>query len=120
MKPVLPILCLALLSACAAPPTPPPVPSPGQVAAAQNSICLKTYMIDHTRIPDDKTILFAMKDGSMWQNSLPFSCPGLSFEGGFAYTASFDEVCSNAQAIRVLRQNSQCMLGAFTPYSPPI
>ena len=112
MKPALPFLCLTVLAGCAAQPQPPQ-------QVAQNGVCLKTYMIDHTSIPDDKTILFAMKDGSVWQNSLPFSCPGLSFQGGFEYTASFDEVCSNAQAIRVLRQNSQCILGAFTPYSAP-
>jgi hypothetical protein len=115
MKPALSLLCLALLAGCATPPAQPPE----QAAAAQNSICLKTYMIDHTSIPDDRTILFAMRDGSVWKNSLPFSCPGLSYQGGFEYVASFDEVCSNAQAIRVLWQNSQCMLGAFTPYSPP-
>ena len=113
MKPALPILCLALLAGCTE-----PQPQPPQ-QIAQNSICLKTYMIDHTSIPDDKTILFSMKDGKVWQNSLPFACPGLSFQGGFEYATSFDEVCSNAQAIRVLRQNSECMLGAFTPYSAP-
>jgi hypothetical protein len=114
MKPVLPILAFALLAGCAAPPQPPQ-----QVAAAQNSVCLNTYFIDHTSVPDDKTILFSMRDGTVWQNSLPASCPGLAFQGGFEYTTAFDEVCSNAQTIRVLRQNSECKLGAFTPYSAP-
>jgi len=111
MKSAVPLLCLALLAGCATPPAQPPE----QVAAGQNSICLKTYMIDHTSEPDDRTILFYMRDGTVWRNSLPFSCPGLSYQGGFEYTTSFDEICSNAQAIKVLWQNTQCMLGGFTP-----
>jgi hypothetical protein len=119
MKPALPLLWLALLAGCAAPPAQTPTEPPGQVAAAQNSICLKSYMIDHTSVPDDRTILFYMRDGKVWQNNLPLSCPGLSYQSGFEFVASFDEVCSNAQAIKVLWQNSQCELGAFTPYVAP-
>ena len=116
MKTALPLLCLALLAGCA---TPPPAAPPVQVASAETGKCLPTYFIDHTTIPDDRTILFTMRDGTVWQNTLPQACQGLSFQGGFEYVTSFDEVCSNAQEIRVLRQNSRCMLGAFTPYVAP-
>ncbi|MEI9984300.1 MAG: DUF6491 family protein [Aliidongia sp.] len=117
MRPTVPLLCLSiLLAGCTGQPDPA---KPADQATAQNSVCLRTDMIDNTSIPDDSTILFHMKDGKIWKNSLPFNCPGLKNQGGFEFTASFYEVCSNAQAIRVLRQNSQCMLGAFTPYVEP-
>ena len=39
--------------------------------------CLQGYRIDHTTIKDDSTILFHMRDGSVYKNSLPSPCVGL-------------------------------------------
>ena len=84
-----------------------------------NGICIQTQFVDHTDIPDDRTIIFHMKGGVMWKNTLPFSCSSLRSEGGFAYVNSIPEICSNQQTIQVLRSGILCELGQFTPYMPP-
>lgn len=82
------------------------------------NVCLKSYLIDHTKTPNDRTILFYMKDGSVYQSSLPTVCPQLSFNG-FAYVATPPEdICGNLQSIRVVRTGSVCMLGALVQITP--
>ena len=84
----------------------------------QKSVCLWTYQIDHTTVPDKNTILFYMRDGKVWKNTLSYPCPGLLFHG-FAYVAHADQICSNMQSIQVIETHEVCMLGAFEPYTPP-
>ncbi|MBU6442897.1 MAG: hypothetical protein KGR48_03210 [Alphaproteobacteria bacterium] len=91
------------------------------IAAGQASrpVCLRTIQIDHTEVPNSRTILFYMRDGKVWQNTLLNDCVGLKFEG-FAYAPTPpDEICDNMQTIHVLRMGTVCMMGAFTPYTPP-
>ena len=83
-------------------------------AATEGSICLRIREIDQTKVVDAKTILFKMKDGKVWRNTLLSPCPGLLFNG-FAYAVHFDEICGNQQAIHVLRTHEVCLLGPFTP-----
>ena len=93
--------------------------------AATTDMCLRTHEIDHTSIPDNSTILFHMKDGKVWKNSLHAPCFNLKFQGSFQYTADFEEICANAQTIRVLqpgvgaRFGASCLLGEFTPVANP-
>ena len=87
-------------------------------APKKNAVCLWTYQIDHTTVPDKSTILFHMRDGKIWKNSLPQPCSGLLFHG-FAYVAHADQICSNMQSIQVIETGQVCMLGAFEPYTPP-
>ena len=95
------------------------VGSVGAEEAAGKPICIHSRDIDHTEVPDSRTILFYMRGGKIWKNTLMSDCAGLRFEG-FAYAPTPpDEICSNMQTIRVLRQGSVCMMGAFTPYTPP-
>ena len=96
----------------------PPAPGASKVAAAPAPVCLKTYFIDHTHPVDDSTLLFFMRDGKVWKNTLRDPCVGLQIEQGFSYEASVDEICSNEQTIRVLRTGSICQLGDFTPVPP--
>jgi hypothetical protein len=88
-------------------------------AASAPSVCLEPSRIDHTTVLDDKTILFKMRDGTIWRNDLPQKCYSLKIENGFAYEVQGDSICSNLQTIRVLRSHNTCFLGAFTPYTPP-
>jgi hypothetical protein len=91
-------------------------------AAAQPapaSTCLYVRDIDHTHAMDANTLLFYMRNGAVWKNTLAGPCPGLKFHG-FAYTAhDTDQVCSNGQGITVVETHEVCALGAFTPYTPP-
>lgn len=85
--------------------------------ATAATVCLKTYLIDSTHVTDAKTILFRMKDGMVWSNTLRSSCSGLRFHG-FQYTLHEDELCGFGQSIRVLTTGEVCMLGNFTKVAP--
>jgi hypothetical protein len=86
--------------------------------APKSNVCLKTYLIDHTKSPDDHTILFTMKDGSVYQSNLTGNCPQLSING-FSYVATPpSDVCGNLQSIRVIRTGSVCLLGPLVQITP--
>ena len=110
------LLACGLLSVSACSDEPQPAAEP---RVSGNGICIQTQFVDHTEIPDDRTIIFHMKGGIVWKNTLPFPCSSLKFEGGFVYVNSIPEVCSNQQTIQVLRSGIYCELGQFTPVPPP-
>lgn len=85
------------------------------VAAAP--VCLNTYYIDSTHVVNAKTILFKMKNGTVWRNTLHSPCPGLLFDG-FTYTLHTMDLCDDLQVIRVLRSDEVCVLGKFTKEVP--
>ena len=99
-------------------PPPPPAPVPAPV---HNQVCIDPSRIDRTSFPDDHTILFHMFGGKVriWRNDLGRACPGLKFEAGIAWEIRGGLICSNMQTFYVLRRWTPCMLGAFTPYTPP-
>ena len=87
-------------------------------SAAPENTCLQTYYIARTRVVDAKTILFRMKDGALWRNSLRTPCNGLLFSG-FVYSLHGTEICSgDNQPITVLRSHEVCQLGQFTRLAP--
>ena len=89
------------------------------VSAGGHGVCLYPHEVDHTQVVDASTVLFHMKDGKIWKNTLKGPCPGLKFHG-FAYVSNdVDEICSNAMPISVIESGEVCSLGAFTPYTPP-
>lgn len=90
-------------------------------AEAPISQCISVAFIDHTRVLDDSTILFYMRGGKILKNALVDKCVGLRIATrGFTYSAgTIDQVCGNLQTIRVNDTGQICMLGPFTPYTPP-
>jgi hypothetical protein len=84
-----------------------------------NGVCLQKSQIDHTEIINDGSVVFFMKTGKPYLNTLRFPCPSLTMEGGFAYQTDFPEICSQSQTIRVLRSGNFCELGNFTPFDVP-
>ena len=84
-------------------------------------VCLTSYLIDHTSVQkDNRTILFYMKNGNVYANTLASACPSLHFHGFVMNISGGNEtICSNQQSIRVLVTNEVCQMGAFTPYTPP-
>lgn len=91
----------------------------GTAPKPSNGVCLQASQIDHTDILSDSAIVFYMKTGKPYLNTLTFPCPSLKIEGAFAFEADFSEICSNSQTIRVLRSGNFCELGQFTPYDAP-
>jgi hypothetical protein len=102
-------------TAFADPPAPPP-PAP-----VHNHVCIDPSRINHLSFPDDRTILFHMDGGKVriWRNDLRHACSGLKFEAGIAWEIRGGLICSNMQPFYVLRRWTPCMLGNFTPYTPP-
>jgi hypothetical protein len=89
------------------------------VTGSGHNLCLVSWGIDHTSTVDKgKAIVFHMKDGTAWRNTLAAPCPGLNFHG-FVYVTHTDNICSNMQSISVIETHEVCMLGAFTPEAPP-
>jgi hypothetical protein len=89
------------------------------VPALASPVCIESHRIDHTSVQDSKNILFHMKDGKIWRNTLQNSCPSLNFHGFVMNMGPVDTVCSNQQSISVLETHETCMLGTFVPYTVP-
>jgi len=85
--------------------------------AAAGSVCINPFYIQDSHVVDAKTILFKMKDGTVWRNDLRNSCSGLLFHG-FTYRLNYDELCDYGQSIRVLTTDQVCTLGNFTKQAP--
>ena len=107
-------LGLLALAGCADDTPPPDETSSG--APVSNGVCLAVPQIDHTEIMSDTAIIFVMKDGKTYTNTLPMPCPSLTMENGFTYLNDAVEICSNAQTIRVARSGNFCELGQFTQF----
>jgi len=91
----------------------------GAANAKDADICVSARDVDHTSVLSDNEILYVMKSGKIWKNTLRKSCPGLGFERAFSETIVADGICSNRQMITVINRGTPCFLGAFTPYTPP-
>ena len=108
----------ALLAAAGGTSTRAQAPTP-DVAQA----CIYETNIDHTRILDDRNILFFMRDHMTYQNTLKDQCYSLKAAKRFAYgEASMHRLCTgNLISVvhdvtpGVLSRNSMCRLGMFVP-----
>jgi hypothetical protein len=97
---------------------------PGSVENAQaQPVCLASYNIDHTTVPNDSTIMFYMRDRTVWKNTLTSPCFGLALDNrGFTYSATdpgSDTICSNLVTIRTNTFHNICLLGPFTQVGAP-
>lgn len=86
--------------------------------ALAQPVCLDTYRVETTSVPDSSHIVFRLRDGSKWQNTLKRPCPGL-VSNRFSYEpAGGRDICENVQIIHVLEQGNACVLGKFTQVAP--
>ena len=77
-------------------------------------------MRDTTPQNDGRAIVFTMKDGSQWRNTLIGRCPDLKFNGFvWAVRNPGATVCENENALTVIRSGETCVLGKFTQIRPP-
>jgi hypothetical protein len=118
MKTVAIAAAASLLAASLAHAAESPSSGPSPAAPAGN-VCLWTYQIDHTSVPDENTIVFHMIGGKTWVNKLAGPCPGLKFHGFTYVVRGSGEICGNQQSIRVLQTGAVCLLGPFTPGGEP-
>jgi hypothetical protein len=92
---------------------------PAAVAAGPAEDCVQTSLIDNTRVYGDTTIDFHMRNGKVYRNVLPHSCPNLGFDERFVYRTTTGQLCS-IDTITVLPTGSSipgptCALGKFQP-----
>ena|SRR5882724_2296435 len=85
---------------------------------AQNSggnVCLNVTEIKTSQAVDRNTIVFRMRDGKVWRNTLAAPCPELvGFgSGGFSQKLHTDWMCANSQQITT-ETGMVCRLGEFT------
>ena len=78
-------------------------------------VCLNLREIQSTQVPNDRTMIFYMRDGKVWQNRLRTVCPMLSVSPWTQVIHGPDVVCSNEQFIHVTQTGDNCVLGDFTP-----
>ena len=52
-----------------------PVDTPAETPVVTTRDCVTTYNLRSTAVLDDATILFQLRDGSVWKNTLDSSCP---------------------------------------------
>jgi len=85
--------------------------------------CVTLSQLRETRVIDDQTIDFIMRDGTILRNTLPHRCPSLGFERAFSYSTSLNQLC-NVDIITVVmqgggpRRGASCGLGMFVPVKP--
>jgi hypothetical protein len=90
------------------------------IPGARAESCVQLSAIRETRVRDDSTIDFYMRDGRIYRNTLPNSCPQLGFEEAFGYKTSLAQLCSS-DIITVLPRGGvgipgvSCGLGQFQP-----
>ena len=121
------VAALVALAGCAAdgqktarPAPAPATPIPG--ATVEN--CVQLQSIRETKVIDDRTIDFYLRDGRVLRNNLPRSCPQLGFERAFSYATSINQLCS-VDIITVvvqsggIRRGASCGLGKFSPIEKP-
>jgi hypothetical protein len=85
----------------------------------QQKICLSATSVEGTTVVDNNHILFRMKDGKVWENTLKQDCPNLKFYRGFSEVVEAGQICANEQEISVLQSRNPCFLGDFTLKSAP-
>jgi uncharacterized iron-regulated membrane protein len=86
-------------------------------AVSPAPMCINVRNIQRTEVQDDRTILFHMRNGQIWQNRLRQICPMLKISPWTQVLHSGDLVCSNQQFIHVIQTGNTCALGDFAPVS---
>jgi len=88
-------------------------------APAAAHTCLTTSDIEGHNSPNGKTILFHMRDGSIWRNTLQGDCSGLRYHGFVWNLHNSNQVCEDEQTLRVIGTGESCILGKFEKVSGP-
>jgi hypothetical protein len=92
---------------------------PAEAQQTQHNVCLNATSVEGTTVVDDSHILYRMKDGKVWENTLRQTCPNLKFYRAFTEVVETGQICANAQEITVLQSRNPCWLGDFTLKSAP-
>jgi hypothetical protein len=87
-------------------------------AQPSGNFCLYLRDVQRTETVDDRTIVFHMRDGKLWRNTLKQNCPMLKTSPYTQVLQNGEMVCANQQFIHVNQTGNTCVLGEFTPLPP--
>ncbi len=98
--------------------------APGPDAQQGAEYCLSLIRIDDSKILDSQHMLFTMTDKSMFLNTLPRNCPGMSPGDAYSFRTSLNRLC-NQDIITILHPGGHymmpgvsCGLGMFERVTP--
>ncbi len=82
--------------------------------------CVRVNDIRRTKVIDNQHILFELRGGEAYLNTLPHRCPRLAVEDRFSYRVTVGQLC-NVDTITVLTATpisagATCGLGTFEVY----
>ena len=81
-------------------------------------MCLEVANIRRTNAPDSQHLVFYMRDGKVWENTLPRTCAGLTSNSWTWVVRGPLRVCANTHRLRVFQNNVICAIGDFAPPRP--
>jgi len=86
----------------------------GDEAVQGTKVCLRAVNVLNHVVPDDRTIIFHMKDGTVWKNTLQADCHGLHMADSFTLAPPQGWLCANQQPLRINGAAPiTCYLGDF-------
>lgn len=97
--------------------------APGQRAQDDDEPvrCISLSRIDQTRVIDERTIAFFLRNGRIYLNRLNRACPSLKRDKPFSYSTATGQLC-RIDAITVIEdfglgliRGASCSLGMFDP-----
>jgi len=80
--------------------------------------CIGLRQVDQTLILDDQNIVYQMRGGKLYLNTLPNVCGGLFNQGNYMYHGNNPYRICRGDAFTVFRVLTGCKLGYFDPLSP--
>ncbi len=93
------------------------------LSGARPESCISLTRIKSSEVIDRSHMVFTMSNGSMYLNTLPYPCPGLSRNTPYLHRTSLNEIC-DLDIITVLNEGgggfmpgASCGLGKFVPTS---
>lgn len=89
----------------------PALSQTSEPAPPETRNCLPLMQVRSTNVVDGQTIDFQLRDGSVWRNRLPRSCPTLGFNRAFSYSTTIPQLC-NVDLIQVIVQGNPGIIGA--------
>lgn len=88
--------------------------------------CVRINDIEGIDVVDSRTLVFRMRGDEVYENKLPFECPGLKRDDTLMYRASVGQLC-NVDIVTVLEDwgfgfapGASCGLGMFNPITDEI
>jgi hypothetical protein len=79
--------------------------------------CINLRLVDQTLVLDDQNIVYEMRGGALYRNTLAAQCGGLFNQGNFYFQLTNPYRVCKGDAFTVFHTLTSCKLGYFEPIS---